>query len=78
MKPKIWKEWKKNGYHSYIIKLNSVKTYVVNELMNLRWVIISNKQYQQEFKTKEQAMLKAQSLIIKEFKKIEKVMRDKA
>ena len=72
---KIWKEWKYIGYWFVDIPCMYCIVWKVGKL----WKIHSN--YLEtpigSFKTKEQAMLKAQSLILKEYRKIKKVMRDK-
>ena len=80
-KPKIWKEWKRVIGRNWEIKLlhlpqcsvswNQYKKGYQIGCLNLLLLMNGN------FKTKEQAMLKAQSLILKEFRKIQQVMRDK-
>ena len=90
-KPKIWKEWNlirhskdyDNNYSYYWRPLEfKTKWYV--------WASVSTKNDEgnnyimsnifdwiKPFKTKEAAMLKAQSLILKEYREIQQVMRDK-
>ena len=85
--PKIWKEWeevakdnlytldleieKMSFFHIVVVKYQSL------EKFHLNVKILGNTNDCWSFKTKEQAMLKAQELILKEYKKIQKVMRDK-
>ena len=83
IKPKIWKEWKEiainNCYSLDIPKLQCNASIVAYESKVGFYLIlvIDGKCINRDFKTKEQAMLKAQSLIIKELKKIEKVVKKK-
>lgn len=83
MKPKIWKEWKtiaiNSCYYLDIPKIQcnaSVVAYEIKDDFYLN-LVIDGVRINRDFKTKEAAMLKAQMLILKEFKKIQKVMRVK-
>ena len=74
-KPKIWEEWKREnrGLRYSLIPSNHFCFFVYK--MKKGWTLsFTDWDY---FKTKEAAMLKAQSLILKEFRKIQQVMRDK-
>ena len=78
-KPKIWKEWKEINESRYELP----EIFDIGMASRFGWHIVKtdNKDWYltpfKTFKTKETAMLKAQSLILKEFRKIQKIMRDK-
>mgnify|MGYP001559625753 CR=1 FL=1 len=71
-KPKIWKEWRKASDITYILSIPYLSQIMCGN--GSIWYVSGTKII---FKTKEAAMLKAQSLILKEFRKIQQVMRDK-
>ena len=80
-KPKIWKEWIRITTvweDAHTLRISRFNTLVFQKEYNGLWYITQLGLIDKLiFKTKEQAMLKAQSLILKEFREIQKVMRDK-
>ena len=82
-KPKIWNEWKEVNKSRYELP----EIFDIGMASGLGWCIVKCSDVKdgkywyltpfKTFKTKEAAMLKAQSLILKEFKKIQKVIKDK-